>query len=336
MRRLLLLISLILVWEAASAQSSIEIGDGKPYRLQTVVRQIAVGGIAISDAGDAYVTDTLRGRIHRIDRTGNATIFAGAGTPEIYLHIHVRDAPIRHFSGDAGPALAAHFDSPHGIVTDSKGNIYVADSGNSRIRKISTDGFVQTVAGTGKSGYSGDGGPANRAKFALPMGLAMDPEGSLFVADYGNNRVRKIDANGTVTTIAGNGKRGDSGDGVLAIKTKLFAPLAVFIDKAFNLYITDLYSDKVRRVDSARLIHAVAEGEKTDLLRTMSRMLYPARTDDIEDGAVTVAQDSALGVLRISGTNTVGSAGTQHVFIAPDGRIYFSDSSGLRVLTPIQ
>ena len=354
------------------AQSPIEKQSARPYGIHTVLRGIAVGGIAVSDAGDVYVTDTFRSRIHRIDKSGNATVVAGVGTSEIYLYAHFKGPIPRHFSGDGGAALEAHFDGPHGIVVDSKGNIYVADSWSNRIRRVSVDGIVQTIAGTAQGGFYGDGGPATRARFSIPMGLAMDAEGNLFVGDSGNNRVRRINADGIVTTVAGTGKRGSSGDGKIATKAKLAAPHGVSIDTGGNLYIADFGNDRVRKVDKAGVIHTIAGGLNYALngigeLVSPSQLLLPADTAVVNDGVVSIGD--TVGALRIlpggsiqliAGNGKPGSVvaeserrnrqprvgegdlattisvSSNSLAVTPDGRIYLSDAAGLRVLTPVQ
>lgn len=332
---LLFLINLLLLCcEGVSAQSSIEISAPTPYRLQTLVKGIQVGGVAIGDTGDVYVTDNRRSRIHRIDKSGNATVFAGVGSPEIELYVHFKGARPRHFSGDGGSALVAEFDYPMGIVADSKGNVYVSDTFNNRIRRISASGIIHTIAGTGTGGFSGDGGPASRARFATPMGLAMDADGNLFVADYGNSRIRRIDTRGNVSTVAGNGKRGDSGDGGPAIKARLSTPLGVFIDKARNLYITNLTHDKVRRVDSSGVIHAVVGIEMALVAGAMSRMLLPSDTSAFIDGEVLVAVAAPeSAAFRVFWNGKSVSLAQSATYVAADGRIFLNDSD-FRVMLP--
>ncbi len=133
------------------------------------------------------------------------------------------------YSGDGGPASAAQFYYPKGIAMDSAGNLYVADMGNSVIRKISSNGTVTTVAGNGIPGFFGDGAAATSAELSFADAVAVDNSGNLYIADIGNQRIREVFANGTITTIAGNGAPGYSGDGGVATQAELYDPAALFV-----------------------------------------------------------------------------------------------------------
>ena len=136
------------------------------------------------------------------------------------------------FSGDGGPAVNARFAGPSAIVTDDEGNVYIADSFNHRIRMVDSGGTVRTVAGTGTEGFGGDGGAATSARFNFPTGLAAGADGAIYVADRWNNRIRKIDSAGIVTTIAGNGGTRGPEPGVPAILAPLRRPETVDVDSA--------------------------------------------------------------------------------------------------------
>ena len=144
------------------------------------------------------------------------------------------------YSGDSGPATAAELSSPYGIAIDNAGNLYFADTANNRVRKVASGtGIISTIAGNGTAGYAGDGGPATNAELQSPAGVVLDSAGDLYIADQGNNVVRKVSASGTITTVAGNNEIGYSGDGGSAINATLHAPAGVAIDSAGNLYIAD-------------------------------------------------------------------------------------------------
>ena len=128
----------------------------------------------------------------------------------------------------------------------SLGNLYIADSGNNRIRKVDTNGIITTVAGKGGLGYSGDGGAATNAGLNTPYAVALDALGNLYIADSGNNRIRKVDTNGIITTVAGNGSYGYSGDGGAPTNASLHGPCGVALDALGNLYIADTSNNRIR------------------------------------------------------------------------------------------
>ena len=170
------------------------------------------------------------------------------------------------FGGDGGPATDAEIAVPSGLATDSAGNLYIADTDNNRIRKVDVNGTITKVAGDSpiqvysSGGFGGDGGPATNALLNHPGGIAFDSAGNLYIADSGNNRIRKVDANGVITTVAGGGSSG-LGDGGPATKAELFIPSDVALDAAGNLYIADSYNGgRIRRVDVSGVITTVAGG----------------------------------------------------------------------------
>ena len=140
-------------------------------------------------------------------------------------------------SGDGGQATSAQLNNPVGVAVDAQGSLYIADYANNRVRKVS-GGIITTVAGTGTAGYSGDGGQATSAQLNFPVGVAVDAQGSLYIADSGNYRVRKV-SGGIITTVAGTGTAGYSGDGGQATSAQLNVPFGVAVDAQGNLYIAD-------------------------------------------------------------------------------------------------
>ncbi|HML16094.1 MAG TPA: hypothetical protein VK419_03675, partial [Bryobacteraceae bacterium] len=154
---------------------------------------------------------------------------------------------ISGFSGDGGAATSAELSVPSGVAVDSLGNVYIADSRNNRIRKVSPSGIITTVAGNGAPGYSGDGGPATAAELNNPTSVAVDPAGNLYIADSNNNRIRAIE-NGVIFTAVGNGTAGYSGDGAGAGAAELFYPYGVALDSSGNLYIADTVNARIRMV----------------------------------------------------------------------------------------
>jgi uncharacterized protein (TIGR03437 family) len=215
-------------------------GDGGPA---TSAELAGPGGVAVDSAGDIFIADGANNRIRMVTPGGIITTVAGNGA--------------RGYSGDGGPATSALLWGPTGIVLDHKGNVFIADSGNNRIRMVSPGGVVTTVAGNGTHGYSGDGGPATNASLNLPWSVAVDNAGNLFIADSGNNRVRQVAPGGTITTVAGNGMAGYSGDGGPATNAKLQYPYGVTVDSAGKLFIADSGNDRIRMVSPGGTITTV-------------------------------------------------------------------------------
>jgi TonB family protein len=157
-----------------------------------------------------------------------------------------------------GPATAAHLNAPLDIAVDTAGNLFIADTQNSRIRKVTPAGVITTVAGNGTQGFSGDGGPATSAKLNDPSGVAVDTAGSLFIADSSNNRIRKVTPDGVISTVAGNGSAGYSGDGGPATTAQLNSLGGVAVDTAGNLFIADSGNNCVRKVTTSGVINTIA------------------------------------------------------------------------------
>ena len=165
---------------------------------------------------------------------------------------------IQGFSGDGGLATAAQLANPRSVSVDAAGNIFIADLFNHRIRKVDPAGTITTVAGTGTAGFSGDGGPATAAQLNGPRGLFVDAAGNIFIADQSNQRIRKVDTGGTITTVAGTGTAGFFGDGGPATAAQLSYPVFVFVDAASNIFIADTNNDRIRKVDTGGTITTVA------------------------------------------------------------------------------
>jgi sugar lactone lactonase YvrE len=205
---------------------------------------------AVAANGDIYFTDTYHHQIGRLDGSGKVTTIAGTG-----------DAGD---SGDGGPALEASLKTPHGVAVDNRGNVFIADSPNHRIRKVDlATGVITTVAGTGQEGFGGDGGTATAARLNRPRFLVIASDGSLIIADTANYRVRRVDPAGVITTIAGNGERGYSGDGGPATAARLDDPRGLAIDEAGNLYVSNAEGSpvpSVRRIAPGGVITTVAGG----------------------------------------------------------------------------
>ena len=194
-------------------------------------------GVAVDAAGNVFIADTLNDRVRKVAAsTGVITTVAGTGDPG--------------YSGDRGLATAAQLQLPAGVFVDSAGNIYVADWYNNRVRMVAAaTGIITTLAGTGTAGSLGNNGQAVSAQLSQPTGVTVDSAGNIYIADLGNNRIRKIvPTTGIITTLAGTGASGNSGDSALATAALLTSPSGVAISSAGNLYLAASANNRVRFV----------------------------------------------------------------------------------------
>jgi uncharacterized protein (TIGR03437 family) len=213
-----------------------------------VITSVAQGlnnplGVAVDSAGNLFIADTFNHAVRKVSN-GTMTTVAGNGTPG--------------FRGDDGPAASAQLNYPNGVAVDSAGNVYIADTYNSSVRKVSK-GVITSVVGNGP-GFAGDNGPATGARLAQPYGLAVDSAGSLYVAERGTNCVRKV-SNGVITTVAGNGTSGYSGDNGPATSAQMYFPRAVAVDSAGSLYIAE-YGDRIRKVSNGVITTVAGNGTR--------------------------------------------------------------------------
>ena len=211
-------------------------GDGGPATLAQFSR---TWGMAIDAAGNIYVADYGNNRIRIINTAGIISTFAGNG--------------ISGFGGDGGPATAAWMAGPTGVAIHGT-DVYFVDNGNARVRKVDASGIITTVAGNGIGGYSGDGGAATLASISNDNGLWVDGAGNIYIPDRTTNRLRKVDPAGIITTIAGNGVSGFSGDGGPATLATFNLTNDVSVDGAGNIYISDWMNNRIRLVNTAGII----------------------------------------------------------------------------------
>jgi sugar lactone lactonase YvrE len=202
--------------------------------------------VALDPQGRLVFSDEAQSMVIRIESDQTMVIVAGNGIPGI--------------SGDGDPAAGASLAGSLGLAFDGAGALYISDANNNRIRKVAVDGIITTVAGTGVAGSLGDGGPATEAQLNVPRGLAVDGNGNLYISDSANNRVRRISPDGLITTIAGTGAAGFSGDGGPATQATFYVPDGLAIDAAENLYVADYGNSRVRKIGPEGVISTVAGG----------------------------------------------------------------------------
>lgn len=192
-------------------------------------------GVAVDEEGNIYIADLGNHCIRKVSSTGIITTIAGTGIPG--------------YNGDGVPATAAQLTGPRGVSVDKHGNIFVADAGNHRVRKITANGIIHTIAGTGVAGFSGDGNSATAANLNGPYNVVSDDAGNLFIADVDNQRIRRINTDGIISTIAGNGIGGYNGDNRPATSASLFEPIGVATDRMGNIYVADGWNNRIRHID---------------------------------------------------------------------------------------
>ncbi|MEJ0089194.1 MAG: immunoglobulin domain-containing protein [Limisphaerales bacterium] len=199
--------------------------------------------VSVDAFDNIFIADSSNNRIRKVNTNGIISTVAGNGT--------------NGFSGDGAAATNATLGTPYSVAVDGLGNLFIADQSNVRVRKIDTNGIITTVAGNGSAFYSGDGGWATNAG-VYPVSVAVDVKGNLFIADYINGRIRKVNTNGIISTVAGNGTNGYSGDGGWAIYAKLNFPMGVVVDAHGNLFIADSFNNRIRKVFANGIITTVA------------------------------------------------------------------------------
>jgi hypothetical protein len=226
-------------------------GPGGYDNIATHANLSSPRGVALDAAGNLYIADQEHNTIRKVDTNGMISTVAGTGNGG--------------FGGDGGPATGASLQFPFGVAVDRSGNLFIADLFNHRIRKVDTNGIITTVAGSGPTGpsggaYAGDGGAATSARLNWPECVAVDASGDLFIADYANNRIREVSANGIITTVAGNGTPAFSGDGGSATNASVSGPNGVAVDASGNVIIADSVNSRVREVNTSGIITTVAGG----------------------------------------------------------------------------
>jgi DNA-binding beta-propeller fold protein YncE len=258
-------------------------GDGGPAVDATLYSPNAV---AVNAQGDIFIADTGDNAVREVRPNGAIQLFAGNGRAG--------------YSGDGGPATRAELDAPAAVAVNSEGDVFIADTDNNVIREVTPDGSIFTVAGDGKAGYSGDDSPATRARLDQPSGVAVDAEGNLYIADSANNVIRRVSTSGVITTVAGTGSAGYSGDGGAATGAELHTPEGIAINQAGDLFIADTFNNAVRLVEPDDDIYTIASTG----LNTPEGVAVDNSTGD-----VYVANTTYSEVLVITGLGVPGSSG---------------------------
>jgi hypothetical protein len=240
---------------AGSYEGTGDTGDNGPAVASTLTEP---AGLAVDDAGDVFVADTEDNVIREVTRAGVIKRVAGNG--------------VEGYSGDGGRATRAELDSPQSVAVDRDGDLFIADTGNNVIREVSPRGTIATFAGDGRPGYvGGDDRRATSARLTAPTGVAVDAFGNVYIADTGNNVIRRVSTSGLITTVAGNyaedlandGIGGFSGDGGAATAAQLYAPEGVAVDNAGDIFIADTFNDAIREVTPNGIITTVVNGAAT-------------------------------------------------------------------------
>jgi sugar lactone lactonase YvrE len=324
-------------------------GDGGPA---TAARLSAPNDVAVGPDGSLYIADRDNHRIRKVAPTGVITTAAGNGR--------------RGYSGDGGPATEASLNWPCGVDLGPDGSLYIADTRNMRIRMVAHDGIISTVAGDGwreqRGGrYAGDGGPATQASIGTAFDIAVARDGSVYVADGNNNRVRKVDAQGIISTVAGNGTSGYSGDGGRATDATLRGPSGVALGGDGSVYIADTGNHCIRKVDNAGVITTVAGrrapchsdlGDRSPA--AMGNLCTPFGLAVGPDGSLYISDYTHIRIRRIdsegvittvAGTGVGGFSGDggppteatldqpHGIAVGPDGSLYIADRDNHRVRT---
>ena len=269
-------------------------GDGGAAATASLYDPVAVG---FDGAGNMYISDCRNNRIRKVNTAGIISTVAGSGSTV--------------YSGDGGDATAAGMNEPFGIAVDTAGNIYFCDHAQEVIRKVTASGTITRIAGiAGSSGFSGDGGAALSAHLASPYGICLDNSGNILFCDNGNNRVRKIDGSGIITTVIGNGTAGFAGDGgpATAVSTKLNGPEFVAVDLAGNILFSDTYNNRIRRINTAGIVTTFAGssyGYSGDGgLATAAKLSNPDGLDVDCAGNVFIGDFGNARVRKVSNTNS--------------------------------
>ncbi len=303
--------------------------------------------VATDFFGNLFIADQNNNRIRRVDSQGIITTVAGNGA--------------QGFSGDGGPAAQASLNGPTGVCTDAAGNLYIADEGNYRIRKVDTSGNINTVAGNGTQAASGDGGPATQASMYVPIRCVVDSNGNLYVTDQSGQKIRMINPAGIISTFAGTGANAGphsigtySGDGGPAIDADLNNPTAITVDSIGNIYFSDQYNQRIRKVDKNGIITTIAGNGTAGYSgdggpATSAELNYPGglvvdqngdlyfcdpnnnRLRKIDDGTISTVAGDGVGGFADGSPTTAEFNQPFGLAIDTGGNLYIADISNNRI-----
>lgn len=296
------------------------LGDGGDARSALI---LSADGVAVDSSGNIYIADSVTNRVRKVAAGTNIiTDFAGTG--------------ISGSGGDGSAAVKAGLSGPFGVAVDAAGNVYIADTGNSKIRKVDTSGNITTFAGTGNGRFGGDGKKATLAVINSPHGVAFDKNGVLYIADTSNNRIRSVTTDGIMHTVAGGGVV--LGDGGLATQAQLNAPWGVWVDSNLNVIIADTNNNRVRFVSNSTGNISTIAGNGVATGSTVTTTSNPGSTQ----GSGTPVGSSYNAVASSSlGDGQVGTSATlnapQNVTLDSAGNLYIADTKNSRVrkLAPV-
>jgi sugar lactone lactonase YvrE len=294
-------------------------------------------GLAIDGHDNLYAAEYSGSQVMRITPDGSATVVAGTG--------------LDGFSGDGGLATQAQLSAPSGVAVTADGTLYIADTKNHRIRKVTPDGVIATIAGTGSPGFSGEGGPAAQALLNLPAQIQVAADGTLYFSDYGNRRLRQISRDGTIGTLAGSGIRStigqplqSLGDGGPAITATLSIPSGLVFDPAGNLLVSEFGGSRVRRITPDRTIGTLAADVASPFSLTLDHVggLYlPSgdsrvrHVDAAGDISVVAGTGTGTGLIRSQGDGGPATAATlnepKSAAVDAGGNVYIADTSNARL-----
>ena len=271
-----------LLYHIDTVAGSGRIGDGGP----AIAAQFSnINGIAVDRLGNLYLSDTDNHRVRKVSLSGIVTTIAGTGAAG--------------FSGDGGAAVSAQLNLPYGLALDGASNLYVADYGNLRVRRIGTDGVITTVAGSGRNASSPDGLPPLETSLLYPRNVAVDAKGNLYIAEFKGHRVRMLTPEGKLTTIAGKGLAGLAGDGSPAVNAQLNGPAGMAFDRAGALYICDSANNRVRKIIADGTIVTVLGGLGSQLFGPLGIALDAAGTMYVGDFDYRVVSYTAAGKFAV-------------------------------------
>ena len=300
-------------------------GDGGPATSAMLAFPL---GVAVDTAGNVYIADALNHRIRRIDISGVIETIAGSGDGVSEENF------TGDYGGDSGPATGALLARPDDIAVDDIGNVYIADTFNHRIRKVDASGIIDTIAGTGERGFGGDGGPATSALLTFPQGVATDGAGNFYIADARNNRIRKVDSTGAITTIAGTGERGFGGDGGPATSALLASPGGVALDAAGNVFIADAINHRIRKltpgVTQEPVVNAVVNAGSYSR-NAAARAIMSLFGTDLAPGTAFAASSPLPVTLQGTTVTVTGSGG-----VAREAGLFFVSAEQINFLIPAE